>query len=108
MGYHPLPKCLEIRKSPIEGMGLFATEKIALGTNLGITHYEFETVLVRTPLGGFYNHSDTPNCQKIVSWNNMLNCQVYDLFALRDIEAGEEITVRYTFYRIGKDHGTAE
>jgi SET domain-containing protein len=102
MDYHPLPKCLEIRKSPIEGMGLFATEKIAIATNLGITHYEFQKELIRTPLGGFYNHSDKPNCQKIQASHQDLDCYVHHLFALRDIEAGEEITVRYTFYNIGE------
>ena len=36
--YRPLPKCLTIKKSPIEGLGLYATENIKANTFLGITH----------------------------------------------------------------------
>lgn len=107
MSYHPLPKCLEIRKSPIQGVGLFATERIPAVTNLGITHYQFLTELIRTPLGGFYNHSTAPNCQKIEDWNSKLACNTYHLFTLRDIEIDEEITVKYTFYEIG-DYNVAK
>ena len=36
--YRPLPKCLTIKKSPIEGLGLYATKDIKANTFLGITH----------------------------------------------------------------------
>ena len=68
--YKPLPKCLTIKKSPIEGLGLYATENIKANTFLGITHIldeNFENNYIRTPLGGFYNHSNNPNIRRVVS-----------------------------------------
>ena len=96
--YRPLPDYVTIRESPIEGFGLFATELIPAGTYIGVTHYtndKHPEGFTRTPLGGFGNHSDTPNCFKIKfdqtkTW----------LGAIRDIEPDEEITWRYTLYEI--------
>ena len=68
--YRPLPKCLTIKKSPIEGLGLYATEDIKANTFLGITHIldeNFENNYIRTPLGGFYNHSNNPNIRRVVA-----------------------------------------
>ena len=68
--YRPLPKCLTIKNSPIEGLGLYATKNIKANTFIGLTHIrdeEFENKYIRTPLGGFYNHSNNPNVIKIVS-----------------------------------------
>ena len=88
--YKPLPKQLTIKKSPIEGLGLYAVEDIiknspieGLGlfatvnikknTFIGVTHIrdeQFENKYIRTPLGGFYNHSNDPTVMRMVS--NML------------------------------------
>tara|TARA_R110000851_G_scaffold98020_4_gene212352 strand:+ start:781 stop:1071 length:291 start_codon:yes stop_codon:yes gene_type:complete len=87
--YRPLPEFLTIKESHIEGLGLFTTEMVKEGTLLGVSHRLVQKELVRTPLGGFYNHSETPNCH-----TRTTPC-VVRLFALRDIEAGEEITARY-------------
>ena len=38
--YKPLPKCLTIKTSPIEGLGLYATENIKANTYLGLTHIQ--------------------------------------------------------------------
>ena len=38
--YRPLPDKLTIRKSKIEGLGLFAYRKIPHDTVLGMTHYK--------------------------------------------------------------------
>ena len=68
--YKPLPKQLTIKNSPIEGLGIFATEDIKKNTFLGITHIrdeQFENKYIRTPLGGFYNHSNDPNVIRMVS-----------------------------------------
>ncbi len=68
--YRPLPKELTIKNSPIEGLGLFALEKIKKNSYLGITHIrdeQFENKYIRTPLGGFYNHSNEPNVIRMVS-----------------------------------------
>ena len=68
--YRPLPDSLTIKKSPIEGLGLYATKDINSNAFIGITHIldeRFENNYLRTPLGGFYNHSDKPNVQRMVT-----------------------------------------
>jgi len=68
--YRPLPKQLTIKNSSIEGLGLFATEDIKKNSFIGITHIrdeQFENKYIRTPLGGFYNHSNEPNIMRMVS-----------------------------------------
>ena len=68
-GYLPLPDCVTIHKSKIHGLGLFATEEIPKGTDLGITHVaddRFKGGLIRLPLGGFINHSNSPNVILVV------------------------------------------
>ena len=68
--YKPLPNCLTIKKSPIEGLGLYATKKIKANSFIGLTHIQntdFENGYIRTPLGGFYNHSNEPNVRRVVS-----------------------------------------
>ena len=68
--YKPLPKQLTIKKSPIEGLGLYATEDIKKNSYLGVTHIrdeQFENKYIRTPVGGFYNHSNNPNVIRMVS-----------------------------------------
>ena len=66
MNYKPLPDSLTIKKSPIQGLGLFATKDIRESI-LGIGWVKqdfFPDGFLRTPLGGFINHSETPNCVK--------------------------------------------
>ena len=68
--YRPLPKELTIKNSKIEGLGLFATVKIKKNSFIGLTHIRdemFEGKYIRTPLGGFYNHSRESNIMKMVS-----------------------------------------
>ena len=99
--YRPLPSNLTIKESEIEGLGLFAAEDIPSNTYLGISHYYMVDVgIIRTPMGGFYNHSDNPNCKKqeINFRGNLSVMSEYHLYTLRDIKEGEEITVNYTFY----------
>ena len=102
--YTPIIKSLTIRESKIHGLGVFAVTDILENIELGLTHIEvicpytgkFE--LIRTPLGGFYNHSDEPNCQKYKVGIR------YFLKTIKDILAGEEISVTYSFYKIkGRD-----
>ena len=91
--YRPLPDSLTIDKSTIEGVGLFAKEFIPKDTNLGVTHIPSSRFgIIRTPLGGFINHSETPNC--IINKNT----EVHYLTTLVDIQPGEELTVKYTMY----------
>ena len=92
--YRPLPPMLTIRPSAIDGLGLFATEDVPSGYDFGMSHFYWGEKLMRTPLGGFINHSDTPNCIK------MRTDSRYFLTSIKDIKAGEEITLTYTFYTL--------
>jgi len=68
--YKPLPKQLTIKNSVIEGLGLFAIENIKKNSFIGVTHVrdeQFENKYIRTPIGGFYNHSNEPNVIRMVS-----------------------------------------
>ena len=103
--YRPLPDSLTIQQSGINGLGLFAKEGIAQGTNLGMTHIKLNGNMVRTPLGGFINHSDDANVVKVelrMTYENgiKVNYKKWNLVTLRDIKKGEELTVRYTFYNV--------
>ena len=103
--YKPLPESLTIQQSGIDGLGLFAKEGIAQGTNLGMTHLKLNGNLFRTPLGGFINHSDDANVVKVelLMTNETkikFNYKKWNLVTLRDIKKGEELTVRYTFYNV--------
>jgi len=103
--YRPLPDSLTIQQSGINGLGLFAKEGIAQGTNLGMSHVKFNGTIFRTPLGGFINHSETPNTEKAVLLmvkedKVKFNYKKWNLMTLRDIKKGEELTVKYTFYNV--------
>ena len=133
--YRPLPLCLTIKKSPIEGLGLYATENIKANTFLGITHIlneNFENNYIRTPLGGFYNHSNNPNIRRVVT--NILpkykccdeksineeakelkvekstredlypnvNTRYMYIVTISNIKAGDEITANYNLYTYPK------
>ena len=105
--YKPLPDSLTIKQSGINGLGLFAKEDLGQGTNLGMSHVKIEDTIIRTPLGGFINHSNTANCVKaelrFTDEDDPLlkfDYKKWNLITVRDIKAGEELTVRYTFYNI--------
>tara|TARA_Y100000310_G_scaffold25732_1_gene24617 strand:+ start:418 stop:630 length:213 start_codon:yes stop_codon:yes gene_type:complete len=68
------------------------------GTNFGVSHYKFNGDIIRTPLGGFINHSNTPNVVKVELKDN--NYKKWNLVTLKNIEEGEEVTIRYTFYNV--------
>ena len=102
MTYKPLPDSLTIKESGINGLGLFAKEGIGQGTNLGMSHLEIGNTIVRTPLGGFINHSGDANCVKVElrMTNEKFDYKKWNLVALQDIKEGEELTIRYTFYKV--------
>jgi len=110
------PTKIEIKESKGKGVGVFATEDIAL-------HEIFEQVAVLPipnidkenkpilfnyrfgfPMGGqakenviglgyasFYNHNDKPNAR----WENDPRQRGFIFYALRAIKAGEEILISY-------------
>ena len=93
--YKHLPKCLTIRHSNIDGLSLFATEDIPGAVYLGETHFKIDAAedWLRTPLGGFINHSEISNASIELLDNNLRG-----LTTKRNILEGEEITVTYTLY----------
>jgi SET domain-containing protein len=58
--------------------------------------------MIRTPLGGFINHSNDANCVKVElrMTNEKFDYKKWNLITLCDIKEGEELTVRYTFYNV--------
>ena len=133
--YKPLPNCLTIKKSPIEGLGLYATKSIEANCFIGLTHIRdsnFENSYIRTPLGGFYNHSNDPNVRRVVSDKlPKLNCgdkiddsldvtkipdgkasreNLYPnikgkymfIVSIKEINEGDELTANYNLYTYPK------
>ena len=96
--YNPLPDYITIKESSINGLGLFATEDIPANILIGKIHVpseKEENGYFRTPLGGFGNHSDDPNCNKILMEDGS-----WWISANQDIMAGEEICWSYSLYEI--------
>ena len=105
--YKPLPESLTIKTSKVNGLGLFATEGIAQGTNLGMRHVLIGSGIIRTPMGGFINHSNDANIVKVELNINgtddpllKVATKKWNLVTLKDIKEGEELTVKYTFYKV--------
>ena len=104
--YKPLPENLRLGFSDIHDIGVFAKEFIPGATNFGMTHLQFGKTLIRTPLGGFLNHNDDPNCEKVkLKFTNEDKKPSYifnkwNLVTLKDIKEGEELTLKYTFYDV--------
>lgn len=85
----PMPKGvskIERLKSPIEGDGMFTTEKVGDGELLAPGRIGG----MRTPAGRFTNHSNEPNAELRPHPNGDL-----DLVALGTIEAGKEVVIDY-------------
>ena len=124
--YRPLCGLFEIKNSEIEGLGLFVAEGVTIPIGDVIdnhnvwrnkggvfgdvtfaspvnTHVEMESdwncVMFRTPVGGFINHSNSPSCaiSKVETGEGF---NFYKLVALRDLKAGEEVTVCYEQVKI--------
>lgn len=103
--YRPLIDCLTIsinheltKLTGTNQLGLYAADNIIGDTVLGISHVkdpDFENGMIRTPLGGFFNHSVKPNCRILpdASRSDLLT-----LVTNRYINKGEELTCKYTTY----------
>ena len=97
--YNPLPEYLAIGPSQIHGAGILATEDIPGEVVIGISHVydpNFQHDYIRTPLGGFVNHSDDPNVELIEDEND----EYKRLKTIKKIEKGEELTLKYSLYDI--------
>ena len=55
--------------------------------------------MIRTPLGGFINHSEEPNMKR-----TQIRIKPYwdkwNVSTIKDIKKGEELTLKYTMYRV--------
>ena len=102
MTYRPLPNGLYIGASSIEGQGLYTSRALFKGHQLGESHYliktnKNKTMLIRTPLGGFINHSDKPNCHRLqLRLDPKLDKWV--ITVVEDVSPGDELTLKYTMY----------
>tara|TARA_B110001454_G_scaffold95539_1_gene90656 strand:+ start:109 stop:486 length:378 start_codon:yes stop_codon:yes gene_type:complete len=102
--YMPLPSSLRIGESNIHGQGLFSKEDIPQGTDLGLSHvfvmHDWDGKVwgtkywQRTPLGGFINHSESPNIIAEVEGPNI------NFFTKKKIKTGEELLIRYEHEKI--------
>ena len=95
--YKPLPDGLIIKGSSIEGQGLFTTRELAIGCKLGISHYRIDGEYIRTPLGGFINHSDTPNCGRS-QIRIKPGLDKWSVIVIEEIPKGSELTLKYIIY----------
>jgi SET domain-containing protein len=104
--YRPLPDGLTIKenkklskKTGRYELGLYTNRVIYQDEYLGITHHNVnatdEVDIIRTPLGGFINHSETPNC-KIIKVSE--HHDTYQLLTIREIYPEEELTIKYNLY----------
>ena len=120
----------EIRPSPIQGLGAFATRRIARGTRLieyagarltpqeaddrypdlpGERHHTFlfaidDDVVVDAAVNGnqarFINHSCDPNCDAVIEDKRIW------IVAIRDVAPGEELAYDYA-YELEERHTAA-
>ena len=91
--YNPLPNSLTIKNSKLHGLGLFAIENIKKDTELGISHFYCEETIQRTPLGGFYNHSENPNLILVEEKTTIIVEKTF--IAKKKIKKGDELTMNY-------------
>jgi SET domain-containing protein len=128
--YADLP--FEIRPSPIEGLGAFATMPIPAGTRLieyagerltpaqadarypdvsGARHHTFlfaidDDVVIDAAIDGnaarFINHSCAPNCDAIVEDGRIW------IETIRDVESGEELAYDYAYVLEERHTSTAK
>ena len=107
---------LEVAGTPAKGRGVFARVRLAEGDLIEIVPViiipmeqwrymertilasyvyqfgpEFEHLALALGYGSIYNHSYSPNARFVTDWEQ----KVIRYFALRNIEAGEEITINY-------------
>ena len=108
--FKPLYERLIIKECTLHGkQGIFARLPISPEEILGISHVRYLNAemnaidmdelmngWVRTPLGGFYHHSSTPNCLLVPSdLNEAEKSPLYRIITMKAIKVGEEITCSY-------------
>lgn len=100
--YRPLNDDVTIKPSGIHGLGVFAVTDIPAGTDLGVARHKMNSEFdpeIRTPLGGFLNHSEYPNC-RLVENRTLEGNSVMVLVPNKEILSGQELTIKYSLYRV--------
>lgn len=82
----PTPASVTVADSPIEGMGLFATESFSRGDVIAPSRIGGK----RTPAGRYCNHSANPNTKMVMERNGDVA-----LIAVKDVARGDELTNDY-------------
>ena len=94
--YKPLPDCIEVKKSLIEGFGLFAIKDIDKEFDIGMSHIKVPIICgyIRTSIGGFLNHSENSNCELSLEldWDDY---KTFNVYTTKKIKAGEELLLNY-------------
>src|SRR3989304_4336087 len=94
---------VEVKESLIHGFGVFAAEDLEVGHSLTIPYAILDEdgtdMIFNNSFVGWYpspeipwaylNHSETPNAEIIDDSNKLM------LVLLRDVDAGEELTIDY-------------
>ena len=105
--YQALPECVEVKRSEGKGHGLYAAIDIAAGSYIGISHLALipdqqkyiKRDYIRTPIGGFINHSEFPNCALVRHPRTEKPTElgiVTHMWAIKPIKKGTELTCFYT------------
>ena len=94
--YNPLPDELMLGLSRTHGHGVFAKCDLPRKYDLGMSHIKIPIIhgYVRTPMGGFLNHSEKPNCRLFIDldWDDYL---VYKVMTMKKIKQGQELLLEY-------------
>lgn len=110
------PTKIYVTKSPVHGLGVFASDKIIegevfevcpildIGMKTGETSpvlmdyrfnwpqgNEWDKQVVGLGYGSLYNHSDNPNA----NWRSNIEDNTFEFYATKEIQPGQEIFVWY-------------
>ena len=77
---------VEIKESPIHGLGVFVTKPVKKGENIGVAIDAFKRV---TYVGSKVNHSWNPSCVLVKNENS------YHIVTAKDLSEYSEVTLDY-------------
>lgn len=86
---------IEIKPSEIHGLGVFAKRALPNSFIIGETHVLVDSDLIRTPIGGFINCSNTPNAE-LFQYPKLKRSNYYGVKLITNVEEGGEITINYS------------